>query len=271
MCHFHSQPKQQMMYRTARVAAVEDQLHRGIPAGDIGQTVVRLPASFVGSARFYQQLYLDALALPRRFGKPDLFITVTCNPKWPEIGLALPAGAKWQDHPDIVSRVFMLKLKCIIDDFKNGQIFGVLKAFVYRIEWQARGLPHAHMLLILEHKIMTAAQIDAIVSAEMPDPVAQPVLFALVGAHMLHPRCDVHPHSPCPPPFCSPLIALFPYLHVNRFRLTRCDVVLQQEKHSCRADTAGHPCDCRRRFPKDMELATVIIGESVDERAERNE
>jgi hypothetical protein len=141
MCHFHSQPKQQMVYRAARVAAVEDQLHRGIPAGDIGQTVVRLPASFVGSARFYQQLYLDALALPRRFGKPDLFITVTCNPKWPEIGLALRDGAKWQDHPDIVSRVFMLKLKSIISDFKNGKIFGVMKAFVYRIEWQARGLP----------------------------------------------------------------------------------------------------------------------------------
>jgi hypothetical protein len=83
----------------------------------------------------------------------------------------------------------MLKLKCIIADFKIGQIFGVMKAFVYRIEWQARGLPHAHMLLILDHKIMTAAQIDAIVSAEMPDPVAQPVLHSLVGAHMLHPRC----------------------------------------------------------------------------------
>ncbi len=228
MCFFHSLPQQQMLYRASRVAAVEDQLHRGIPAGDIGQTVVRLPASFVGSARFYQQLYLDALALPRRFGKPDLFITVTCNPTWPEILQALPAGAKWQNHPDIVSRAFMLKLKSIITDIKEGQIFGVLKAYVYRIEWQARGLPHAHMLLILEHKIMTADQINAIVSAEMPDPVADPILHELVGRHMLHPRCDT---------------------------------VALHEKHSCRADKAGHVCDCRRHFPKDMAPATVIIGD----------
>ena len=228
MCHFHSLPKQQAIYRGARVAAVEDQLHRGIPAGEIGQTIVRLPASFVGSARFYQQLYLDALALPRRFGKPDLFITVTCNPKWPEIAAALPVGEKWQDHPDIVSRVFMLKLKSIIHDFRIGQIFGVMKAYVYRIEWQARGLPHAHMLLILEHKILSTTQIDAIVSAEMPDPVASPVLHNLVVAHLLHPRCDA---------------------------------VGQQQKHSCRSDDKGLTCDCKRRFPKDMAAATVIIGD----------
>ena len=228
MCHFHSLPKQQMLYRAGRVAAVEDQLHRGVPAGDIGQTVVRLPSSFVGSAKYYQQLYLDALALPRRFGKPDLFITVTCNPRWPEIAYALPAGAVWQDHPDIVSRVFMLKLKSVITDFKAGQIFGVLKAYVYRIEWQARGLPHAHMLLILEHKIMTPAQIDAVVCAEMPDPIAAPALHKLVAAHMLHPRCDM---------------------------------AVREEPHSCRIDKAGATCDCRRRFPKDMAADTVIIGD----------
>jgi hypothetical protein len=228
MCHFHRQPQQQRLYRAARVAAVEDQLHRGVPAVDIGQSIMRLPASFVGSARYYQMLYLDALALPRRFGKPDLFITVTCNPNWPEISNALPAGAKWQNHPDIVSRVFMLKLKSILRDFKIGQIFGVLKAYVYRIEWQARGLPHAHMLLILEHKILSAAQIDAIVSAELPDPVAHPVLHRLVGAHMLHPRCDD---------------------------------VTRQEMHSCRSDSSGQLCDCRRRFPKEMATDTVIIGD----------
>ena len=94
----------------------------------------------------------------------------------------MPAAAKWQDHPDIVSRVFMIKLKSIINDFRVRLIFGELKAYVYRIEWQARGLPHAHMLLILDHKIMTPAQIDAIVSAEMPDPVAAPTLHSLVAA-----------------------------------------------------------------------------------------
>ena len=109
-----------------------------------------------------------------------LFITVTCNPHWADITSALPAGGKWKDHPDVVSRAFMLRLKSIVNDFKVGCIFGALKAYVYRIEWQARGLPHAHMLLILEHKIMSTRQIDSIVSAEVPDPVGSPVLHATV-------------------------------------------------------------------------------------------
>jgi len=207
---------------------VEDQLHSGVPHDEIGTAVVRMPSSFVGSARYYQQLYLDALALPRRFGKPDLFITVTCNPHWNEITSAMPAGEKWQDHPDIVSRVFMLKLKSIIDDLKNGCIFGAMKAYVYRIEWQARGLPHAHMLLILEHKIMATRQIDAIVCAELPDPATSPVLHALVCKHMLHPRCDV---------------------------------IRRGHALSCRLNDKGEVCDCKRRFPKDMCSDTVLIGD----------
>ncbi len=68
-----------------------------------------------------------------------LVVTVTCNPAWPEITSALPEGAHWQDHPDIVSRAFMLKLNAIVNDLKHGSLFGVLRAYVFRVEWQARG------------------------------------------------------------------------------------------------------------------------------------
>ena len=68
-----------------------------------------------------------------------LVVTFTCIPAWPEITSALPEGARWQDHPDIVSRVFMLKLKAIVIDLKHGSLFGVLRSDVVRVEWQARG------------------------------------------------------------------------------------------------------------------------------------
>jgi hypothetical protein len=136
VCHFHRSPVQQAKYRAARVAAFEDQLSAGVPTTEIGQAVVRLPSSVVGSARFYQQLYLDAMALPRKFGKPDIFVTFTCNPKWPEIRDALPAGSHWKFHPDIVARAFMLKLKEFMHDIVKNEIFGSVKAYVYRIEWQ---------------------------------------------------------------------------------------------------------------------------------------
>jgi hypothetical protein len=45
-----------------------------------------LPSTFIGGPRSMHQLYHDAMALVRYYGKPDCFITMTCNPKWPELG-----------------------------------------------------------------------------------------------------------------------------------------------------------------------------------------
>jgi hypothetical protein len=152
---FHRSPAQQEKYRGARVAAIEDQITEGVPAVEIGQPVVRLPSSFVGSARYYQQLYMDAMALPKKFGKPDLFVTFTCNPKWPEIVAALPPNAQWQHHGDIIERVFMLKLKSLLKDIVDDEIFGPVRAFVYRVEWQARGYTAALCIVHFSYCCLT--------------------------------------------------------------------------------------------------------------------
>ena len=46
---------------------------------------VILPSTFTGSSTNMQQSYQDALAIVCKYGKPDLFITYTCNPKCPEV------------------------------------------------------------------------------------------------------------------------------------------------------------------------------------------
>lgn len=95
------------------------------------------------------QMYQDAMAIVRRFGKPDLFITFTCNPKWPDIERNLLSGQTSTDRPDLVARVFHLKLKELLKDITVKNVFGKVIAVVYTIEFQKRGLPHAHILLIL--------------------------------------------------------------------------------------------------------------------------
>ena len=50
----------------------------------LGRRVV-LPATFMGGGRYEMERFQDCLGLTRTYGKPSLFITVTCNPKWPEI------------------------------------------------------------------------------------------------------------------------------------------------------------------------------------------
>ena len=58
---------------------------------------------------FYNQ---DAMTICRHYGNLDLFITFTCNPKWPEITktLAVIPGPKTEDRPYIVTRVCKMKL-----------------------------------------------------------------------------------------------------------------------------------------------------------------
>ncbi|KAK1381124.1 hypothetical protein POM88_027868 [Heracleum sosnowskyi] len=55
-----------------------------IDAGNVGQGYI-LPSTFVGSARYMQQNFQDSLAVCRKIGYPDLFLTMTCNPYWDEI------------------------------------------------------------------------------------------------------------------------------------------------------------------------------------------
>ncbi|XP_073030747.1 uncharacterized protein [Primulina eburnea] len=44
-----------------------------------------LPSTFTGGARYMIQNYQDAMAICKWVGYPDLFMTFTCNTKWPEI------------------------------------------------------------------------------------------------------------------------------------------------------------------------------------------
>lgn len=84
-----------------------------------------LPSSFIGGARYIIQNYQDAMAICRWIGYPDLFITFTCNPKWPKVQRYLQEGClKAEDRPDIVCRVFKLKLDALIIDCRKNKLFG---------------------------------------------------------------------------------------------------------------------------------------------------
>jgi hypothetical protein len=49
---------------------------------------------------------------------------MTANPQWSEITSAIPANSHWQHHPDIVARVFIMKLMAMIDFIVTKELFG---------------------------------------------------------------------------------------------------------------------------------------------------
>jgi hypothetical protein len=104
---------------------VEEAVDRGdIDASSVGTRVV-VPTSFVGGRRYMFNNCQDAMALCKKFGYPDLFLTVTCNPKWDEIQRHLSKSNNYAPfRPDITCRVFHVKLNDMMNDFRKGQIFG---------------------------------------------------------------------------------------------------------------------------------------------------
>jgi len=66
------------------------------------------------------QLFQDAMVICRHFHKPNLFLTMTVNPKWPEILYSLFPGQTDTDHPDIVSWVFEQKKKALLKLIDSG-------------------------------------------------------------------------------------------------------------------------------------------------------
>ncbi|KAL8100115.1 hypothetical protein AgCh_032393 [Apium graveolens] len=104
-----------------------DSVRRGdVDASNTSKGII-LPAGFVGSKRYMQQNFQDALAVCRHVGHPDIFLTMTSNPFWDEIQkmMVFVPGCITANCPDIVSRVFSLKLEQLMTDIKSKAYFGV--------------------------------------------------------------------------------------------------------------------------------------------------
>jgi len=118
-------------------------------ASNIGHSII-LPPSFTGGPRDMRRRYLDDTTLVQKYGKPDNFLTMTCNPAWLEILQELLPGVKAQDTLDLAARIFHAKLMELKHEIVDNKMFGDVAAYIYVIEFQKRGLPHAHFLIFLK-------------------------------------------------------------------------------------------------------------------------
>jgi hypothetical protein len=184
------------MYKGLVEAAAQNDKDVG---SKVGKRVI-LPSTFIGSPRHMHQLYQDSMSVVRALGKPDLFITFTCNPEWKEIKDQLLPHQVPNDRPDVIARVFRMKSKEFFKDIYENEIFGKVNGHTHVVEFQKRGLPHVHCLLALDKKDKpkTLKEIDDIVCAELPDKDNDPSLWKTVTKAMLHGPCGlINPTAPC--------------------------------------------------------------------------
>ncbi|XP_062186018.1 uncharacterized protein LOC133889557 [Phragmites australis] len=189
--------------RTELYSGLQDAIERGDNQTEqVGKRIV-LPSTFTGCIRNKLQNFQDAMVICRWAGYPNLFITFTCNAKWPEIQYMLDeTGSKQKpaDRPEIIDRVFMIKLRELLRDIVEGKHFGETTSVLYTIEFQKRGLPHAHILVFLKDKskFYDPTHIDDIICAEIPDKNEDPKAYAAVENFMMHGPCgEANPNSSC--------------------------------------------------------------------------
>lgn len=193
----------------------------GVESLHAGREVIILPATFTNSPRNLKMLYHDAMRIVGAKGKPTFFITFTCNPKWPEItGITaeemakeVPGSRKRKCEPErsrpasdtnrpincpgTVARAFNSRLHMMMGEIRSGGIFGCKTSFdLVCIEFQKRGLPHAHILVRLVDDL-SQDEIDQHISARIPG-LDQPELRQKVLTHMIHGPCGAANYSsPC--------------------------------------------------------------------------
>jgi hypothetical protein len=143
---------------------------------------VYLPHSTPGSPKYQQNLVENALTIVLRKGHPTYFITFTCNANWPEIQENLLPGQTSSDRPILVARVFKLKLKQFLKAICKWD--GGCEYYFCTVEFQHRGLPHAHIALRVKQPPPFTNNMKHI-QVEMPD-AGDDSYRKLVAKHLIH-------------------------------------------------------------------------------------
>ena len=121
--HRQNQPK----LRVAQYKGLHECLVKGETDAAATRQRIILSSSFTGGPRYMFNNCKDAFAICKYAGYPSFFITMTCNAEWKEIKrFVRKKGLNAEDRPDVLCRVFKMKLDELIRDLKKGRVFGTI-------------------------------------------------------------------------------------------------------------------------------------------------
>lgn len=166
-----------------------------------------------GTPAYWEKSLRDLHAMVRQLGKPTFFITFSAaEMRWPEVIEAVKAQQgqqvdfstlDWNEKCDIlrsnpvtVMRMFSKRVDALMTDLilSPAEVIGAVEDFYYRVEFQARGSPHIHMLVWIKdapedpESSNTIKFIDRYISCQMPNFEADPELHRIVSEVQVHSR-----------------------------------------------------------------------------------
>ncbi|XP_027146424.1 uncharacterized protein LOC109138373 isoform X2 [Larimichthys crocea] len=169
-----------------------------------------------GTPAYWEKTLKDLNAMVRQLGKPTFFLTFSAaEMRWPEVIEAVKAQQGEQvdfsqldwnakcdilrSNPVTVMRLFEKRVDALMTDLilSPAQPIGEVEDYFYRVEFQARGSPHIHLLVWikdapefgdLQDDSVVIKFIDQYITCQMPDPNADPELHKIVSEVQLHSR-----------------------------------------------------------------------------------
>ncbi|XP_071933712.1 uncharacterized protein [Coffea arabica] len=121
---FHRNTAKRNQTRTELYQGIVDSISQGeASSSNVGKRIL-LPQSFIGGPRDMKRRYMDSMDLVQRHGKPDIFLTMTCNQNWPEIKNELLKTDQVENRPDLISQDDHAKsLNCLYVEFPEHFIW----------------------------------------------------------------------------------------------------------------------------------------------------
>ena len=157
---------------SAKIGSISDLLgNRSISKRDIFLTTMKIR----GSQAYNRKMYSDLMAMVIDLGPPTGFLTLSANDLgWEDLWNLLQARGKTNayakrayetipfkernkilnENPVICARHFMYRLRALLRLIilnANASPLGKVEDYFIRIEFQLRGSPHAHILLLVEN------------------------------------------------------------------------------------------------------------------------
>ncbi|XP_051816503.1 uncharacterized protein LOC127537664 [Acanthochromis polyacanthus] len=167
-----------------------------------------------GTPAYWHKSLKDLHAMLRQLGKPTFFVTFSAaEMRWPEVIQVIKAQQgqtladfsqlDWKSKCDIlrsnpvtVMRMFHHRVNALMADLilSPAQPIGEVEDYFYRVEFQARGSPHIHMLVWVKDAPVYGEDLDQVVckyidryiSCKMPDPKEDPELHKIVSEVQVH-------------------------------------------------------------------------------------
>ena len=112
-------------------------------------------------------LQLDCMTISSCKGEPTYFVTLTFNPKWPELQQFLH-GRPYTDRPDSVERIFQQKRDHFLEAIIKHEVLGKVVAYCWAEELQRQYLQHIHLLLTMaeESRPRTPEEIQRVIARQ---------------------------------------------------------------------------------------------------------